>query len=202
MASEEVKKDVGGFNRRDVVVGAAAISGAATTASSAAAKVSNPAEEQPRGYVTYRDPNFIDAQDTNYKFENMPNTVAIIKKTFPDLSKVQWGYYQELLDQKGWTAKEKKGWNKARDHARASLGQQINTVALPDSSKPKYKSDLLDEAVRRCFNANPPIAIKISVLTKHQTDSDASMHDIALAWGTDSAGNPFLSLTMICPYES
>ncbi len=124
-----------------------------------------------------------------------------------DLATMEWGEYQPILsplDQ--WPGNIGEKWMRSKNYARAGLFSQPNNTPLSadePSVVPLTKCGLLDAAVRKCFNSQPPIPMQIDVQEQPQASPHAAQHDIRLNWTYGTDGIPtLLRLTMVCPYSA
>jgi len=198
------------LSRRDLVAGAAAVSGAAIVPQKATAATA-PEKVYPLG-LAYENANFIKKLNTVYSsapispgalHSNASPAISHIQDSVNrmiaagiDPSSVQWGYYQMVVLPPPWPNNLHIAWAKSRDKARASLDKQVAWDGFIQTTK----TVLLDNSVQRCFTSTPPIPIVIAVQHKDPSDPDPTNHDIQIVWKTDGDGNPYLSLTMVCPH--
>ena len=120
-----------------------------------------------------------------------------------DLTKIKWGDYQEILSPLGiWPGRSGGSWHVLRDQARLDLSSLPNTQRLTRDDPTPYPTrvDLLDAAVRKCFNSDPPIPMLIDINDKKAGDDNPLLHDIVLDWDYGEDGSPtLLKWTMRCP---
>lgn len=141
-----------------------------------------------------------------YPLSAMQRSVEILKSKL-DLSTLKFGDYQSILSPLDrWPGDTGEKWMKSKEYARRGLASQINSAPLaadePDVV-PLTKCDLLDASVRKCFNSQPPIPMKIDVQEQPEHSPNATQHDIRLVWTYGDDGVPtLLRLTMVCPYGS
>jgi hypothetical protein len=161
------------------------------------------------GGRVYNNQQFKDHMNSYYyPLSNMQRSVEKLKGSGQiDLKTMQWGQYQPILsplDQ--WPGNTGMQWIKSKDEAREGLSTQANTRALsPDEPGvvPETKCDLLDAAVRKCFNSTPPIPMIIDVMEQAKDSASADQHDIHLDWEYGKDRIPtLLRLTMVCPFGS
>jgi hypothetical protein len=158
----------------------------------------------------YNDQQFKDLMNSNYyPLDNMRKSIAILKASdHIDIETMEFGHYQPLLSPKHtWPNGIGKHWQKGMGRARMQLSAQPNSTPLSNDEPnvvPLTKCALLDASIRKCFNSEPPIPMKVDV-TEHKKDvPNAHQHEIRLVWeyanGQDKAPT-LLNLTMVCPHK-
>jgi len=152
------------------------------------------------------DQKFEDHINYHYSPEHIKESVEKLDtSTEIDLKSLEYGQYQPILSNlSAWPGQSGQFWKAMVSRARLSLTNQGNNDALSNDEpnvKPLTRCALLDAAVRKCFNSNPPIPMKIHVEEKDKASADADKHDIKLIWEYGKDGIPtLLKLTMVCPY--
>lgn len=164
------------------------------------------------GGRVYNDPKFKDLMNVlYYPLDNMRKSVEILKSASDqiDIQTMEFGQYQSILSSKQqWPNGGGAAWIKEIGNSRVSLTSQPNTTPLSNDQPdvvPLTKCALLDASIRKCFNSEPPICMKIDVTEQSETAANASQHDIKLVWEYGNAGSKtptMLNLTMVCPYKS
>ena len=144
-----------------------------------------------------------------YPLENMKKSVAKLKASDQiDIQTMQYGQYQQILSPLDvWPGGKGKFWMREMGRARMQLSDQPNNIPLsrdePDVV-PLTRCALLDAAVRKCFNSEPPIPMLIDVQQKPFDAPDPDQHDITLVWEYGKDGKEkvptLLRWTMICPF--
>jgi hypothetical protein len=157
----------------------------------------------------YDDQNYKDLMNGNYyPLENMKRSVARLRASKQiDIETMEYGQYQPILSPlETWPNGSGKVWFKALGRARLQLAAQPNTTPLSNDQRvvvPATKCALLDASIRKCFNSEPPIPMKIDVAQRQKDDANSDQHEIRLVWeygnGEDHAPT-LLNLTMVCPY--
>jgi hypothetical protein len=153
--------------------------------------------------------SFVDFNNNIYGTpEDMATAAPMATHGIPR-SQFLWGCYQKrVVPHRGlWPKVPSPGgtlvntydtYKRVIDLQRASLAHESNTLPLsPDEPHhiPTTKLDLLDEAIRKVFYAQPPIPFKVMV-----QDTPGKAHDLELHWSVDAAGHPtFLDLKILCP---
>ena len=159
------------------------------------------------GGAFYNNPQFKALMNNNYyPLDAMKRSVARLKAASDQihLETLEYGQYQSILTPKDtWPAGGGAAWLREMGHARLDLTAQPNKVAL-DGVVPLTKCALLDASLRKCFNSDPPICMKIDVREHKFDDANADKHDIELNWTYgDGKDKPptLLEFTMICPFR-
>jgi len=142
-----------------------------------------------------------------YPLQNMIKSVAILKASdHIDIETLEYGQYQPILSPRDqWPGGSGKRWQREMGKARLDLATQASTAALSKDEPgvvPLTKCALLDASVRKCFNSEPPIPIKIDVKEQDKNAPNADRHDILLVWehaNGDDQPPTLLLLTMVCP---
>jgi len=147
--------------------------------------------------------------------DNMIATVKRLKraKGADFVKTMKWGDYQpHLAPDQAWPEQTRQHWERSVALARQSLAAQPSSRALHRNASlvPEHKCELLDAAVRLCFNSklpgqsSPGIPITVKVLNKTPSDPAPEAHDVTLRWRYDpETQQPIrLYLTMVCPLGS
>ncbi len=160
------------------------------------------------GGAIFNNQDFKDHMNSHYfPLANMQASVAKLKAADTiDIQTMQFGQYQPVLSPLDfWPGGRGKFWLREMGKARIDLSAQPNTRPLSNDEPdviPLTKCCLLDACVRKCFNSDPPIPMKVDITEKRSDDPDSGVHDIRLVWeygnGTDKAPT-LLNLTMVCP---
>lgn len=135
-----------------------------------------------------------------YPLPNMRDSVKILKASPDiDIQTMEYGEYQPILAPlHKWPDNRGKVWYKSVSLARHSLKMQASDIGT--------KWDKLNDAVRKCFNSEPPIPMVIDVRQKEEGKPGAADHDIELIWeyaqdDPDHLKDPvLLRFTMVCPF--
>ena len=158
------------------------------------------------GGAFYNNPEFKALMNSlYYPLENMKSSVAKLKASGQiDIETMEYGQYQPILAPRDrWPHGGGNAWLREMGRSRVELSAQPNDVAL-DGVVPLTKCGLLDASLRKCFNSDPPICIKIDVMEHKQEDPKSDTHAVQLAWeygnGQDKAPTLF-KFTMICPFR-
>lgn len=139
----------------------------------------------------------------------MQANVAALDAAQIDRTTMEYGQYQSILvpmDQ--WPAVAAASWPQTIANMRANLTGQSNTAPLSPDEKnntPSTKCDLLDCAIRKCFNSPTPIPFQVMVSEQPKDSPDANNHTLGLNWVYENGeGNPptFLTLSITCPFGS
>lgn len=140
----------------------------------------------------YDNDAFKGLMNKNYEDETaMRASILKLAAASVDMKTMKFGDYQPVLsDSNLWPMDGGKYWQQEIAAARNSLG---------------FECEFLDACVRKCFNSEPPIPMKIDVRQKDKTEKDPSEHSIELQWEyvADEKGRlkpSRLLLTMVCPY--
>jgi hypothetical protein len=158
------------------------------------------------GSVVYNNQEFKDHMNSYYSKEKIRSTVAMLSESNElDMKSLEYGQYQPVLSPLSeWPNNSGSFWKKAVSKARLSLTGRANTDALSKDEpnvKPLTRCALLDAAVRKCFNSNPPIPMEIDVAEQPENSPDKDQHDIILDWQYGTDGKPvLLKFTMVCAY--
>lgn len=159
----------------------------------------------------YNNQQFKDLMNSNYyPLDNMRKSVAILKASDQiDIETMEFGQYQQILSPKTtWPNGIGSYWLKEMGRARIQLSVQPNSTPLSSDEQgvvPLTKCALLDASVRKCFNSEPPIPMKVDVTEHQQSDPNPDQHEIRLEWEYDNGQDKaptLLNLTMVCPYKS
>jgi len=124
------------------------------------------------------------------------------------LPALEYGQYQPILvPLQNWVDFGSQHWAKEMGTARLHLTQQANTQPLSNdepANVPLTRCALLDAALRKCFNSEPPIPIDNNVRQKKKDEADADTHGIEVSWdyAADGKTPTMLHYTMVCPYRS
>jgi len=162
------------------------------------------------GGRVYNNQQFKDLMNANYyPLANMVKSVAILKASdLVDLETVEFGQYQPILSPRNqWPSGSGKLWQKEMGRARVDLTAQASTSPLSKdeaSIVPLTKCALLDASIRKCFNSEPPIPMKIDVTEQDKSALNPDRHDIRLMWtygNGDDQPPTLLELTMVCPVK-
>jgi hypothetical protein len=139
----------------------------------------------------------------------MRKSVATLKASPKiDLPTLQYGQYQPVLaplDQ--WEKFGSKYWAKEVGRARLHLTEQSNSQPLSRDEPhvvPLTRCALLDAALRKCFNSEPPIPIDVLVKQQPKDAPTARTHTLELRWtyaNGDDKPPTCLHYSMICPYR-
>jgi len=149
------------------------------------------------GDLTYNNDEFKGFINSYYSEKNMKDSVAKLKaaKDDIDIRTMEYGEYQPILmPLDKWPKETGKTWRKNVANARYSLKKQKSAEGT--------KWDTLNNAIRRCFNAEPPIPMEIDVEARQYDDPAKAEHDIRLEWIPDGGVPTLLKFTMICPHGS
>jgi hypothetical protein len=142
-----------------------------------------------------------------YPLDNMKKSVDKLKNASDqiDIETMEYGQYQPILAARDtWPNKGGAAWLREMGQARIDLSAQPNDVPL-DGTVPLTKCALLDASLRKCFNSDPPICIKIDVMEHKQDDPKADTHEVGLVWHHENGPDKpptLLEFTMICPFSS
>ena len=139
----------------------------------------------------------------------MRRSIATLNAS-PDihLPALQYGQYQPILvPLQNWVDFGSEHWAKEMGTARLHLTEQANTQPLSNdepSNVPLTRCALLDAAIRKCFNSEPPIPIDNNVRQKKKDEAGADTHGIEVSWdyAADGKTPTRLRYTMVCPYRS
>ncbi len=139
----------------------------------------------------------------------MRKAVATLKASrHVDLPTLEYGRYQALLVAPSkWEKLGSGAWAKEVGGARLHLIAQLNSEPLSKDEpnvKPITRLALLDAAIRKCFNSEPPIPIEATASQKKSFDADRDVHTVVLNWvyGDANSNRPtMLKYTMICPWK-
>jgi hypothetical protein len=162
------------------------------------------------GMEQYRSPNYRAFwQDYTGSVEVMRKAVATLKASpYVDLPTLEYGRYQTLLvPLDKWEKLGSGFWAKEVGRARLELMNQLNNESLSKDEpnvKPFTRLALLDAAIRKCFNSEPPIPIEATAAQKKQDDVDRDVHTFVHQWEYDNGNDKpptFLRYTMTCPYK-
>jgi hypothetical protein len=162
------------------------------------------------GGRVYNNQNFKDLMNNNYwPVDNMRKSIAILKASDQiDLETMEFGQYQPILSPRTtWPNRTGNYWLKEMGRARIQLTAQPNSTPLSNDEPkvvPLTRCALLDACVRKCFNSEPPIPMKVDVTEHQQSDDNADQHEIRLEWEYDNGQDQaptLLRLTMVCPYK-
>jgi hypothetical protein len=124
------------------------------------------------------------------------------------LPALEYGQYQPVLvPLQNWVDFGSQQWVKEVGKARLDLTAQPNTQALSNdepANVPLTRCALIDAAVRKCFNSEPPIPIDNNVRQKKKDEANADLHAIEVSWdyAADGKTPTMLHYTMVCPYRS
>lgn len=197
-----------GPNRRDILIGSAALAGSTAVSSAAAGRKGDGEKSKGMIYINEQFKAFINR--LYYPANNMEKSTRMLieEKGKAYLSQMKWGDYQKILAKQRhqhWPGDTEKVWDAAVAAARANLSLLPNKDALSlDEANiiPPDKCALLDAAIRKCFSSTPPIPMTIDVEMKSAHSPDAQKHAIRLHWVYEDLTGPplLLQLTMICPY--
>jgi len=140
--------------------------------------------------------------------EGMRRAVAILRDS-PGvyLPALEYGQYQPVLvPLENWVEFGSQHWAKEVGNARLQLTTQPNTQPLSNDEPaniPLTRCALLDAAIRKCFNADPPIPIDNTIRQKRKDESDPQVHAIEVKWtyAADGKTPTVLHYTMICPFR-
>jgi hypothetical protein len=161
------------------------------------------------GGRTYNNPVFKAEMNKHYAtVDAMKASIKILQDSGQvDLPTMLYGQYQPILAQQAVSlgGGNIRVWLREMGFARTQLSAQRNTTALSlDQADvvPLTKCDLLDAALRKCFNSDPPIPITIDVAEKQNGTPDQNIHDVKLVWDYPPGSNvpSRLYFTMICPF--
>lgn len=139
--------------------------------------------------------------------ESMRAAIAKLKASRDiDLPTLEYGRYQPVLvplDE--WPNDGGKVWAKELGLARLHLTDQPNEVPLFEGERPPLtRCALLDAAIRKCFNSEPPIPMDVHVRQQDMNSPDKDIHTVDLKWiygdGEDKPPT-CLRFTMTCPYK-
>lgn len=139
--------------------------------------------------------------------QSMRDSIEKLRKS-PNihLPTLEYGQYQPaLVPLADWAHLDSALWAKNVGNARLSLTQQENDDPLSKDEPhvvPLTRCALLDAAIRKCFNSEPPIPINSSVSHQAKDSPNAKVHSIELEWTYEANGKPIkLKYTMICPWR-
>lgn len=141
--------------------------------------------------------------------EGMKKAVAILNASpHVDLATLEWARYQPLLAPLDkWENLGSRFWAKETGSARLHLIEQPNNEPLSKDEPnviPKTRLGLLDAAIRKCFNSDPPIPIDVEINEQQKTSADRDTHTVKIAWvygkGEDKPPTRF-KYTMTCPFR-
>lgn len=124
------------------------------------------------------------------------------------LPALEYGQYQPVLvPLTNWVDFGSQSWAKEVGNARLDLTRQSNAQPLSNDEPtniPLTRCALLDAALRKCFNSEPPIPIDNKVRQKRKDEADSDTHGIEVSWdyAADGKTPTMLHYTMICPYKS
>jgi hypothetical protein len=124
------------------------------------------------------------------------------------LPALEYGQYQPILvPRANWVDFGSQHWAREVGNARLNLTMQPNTQALSNdepANVPLTRCALLDAALRKCFNSEPPIPIDNNVRQKRKDEANPDTHAIEVSWdyAADGKTPTMLHYTMICPYKS
>jgi hypothetical protein len=124
------------------------------------------------------------------------------------LPALEYGQYQPILvPLENWVDFGSRSWAKEVGTARLNLTTQANTQPLSNdepANVPLTRCALLDAALRKCFNSEPPIPIDNNVRQKRRDEAGADTHGIEVSWdyAADGRTPTMLHYTMVCPYRS
>ena len=159
------------------------------------------------GGALYNNPDYKNLMnDLYYPIENMRKTVERLKASPDiDLETLQYGQYQPILVPRDrWPHKGGQAWLREMGQVRIHLGEQLNNELL-DGAVPLTRCGLMDASLRKCFNSDPPICIRIDVWEHKKDDPKADTHEVSLVWeyanGHDKPPT-LLKFSMICPFRS
>jgi hypothetical protein len=135
-------------------------------------------------------------------------TIAVSKQALVDagvdMTQMEYGEYQDVIVRpQDWPGDTLYHWRGIVLRVRKNLRAQENgdQVAPDDGTVPPNRWELLNAAIRRCFNNSPePITFEIDPRSQDPGSDDANTHTIRLNW----TGNPptHLVVSMICPYDT
>lgn len=139
----------------------------------------------------------------------MRKSVATLKASPKiDLPTLQYGQYQPVLVPLAeWEKFGSKYWAKEVGRARLHLTEQPNSQLLSRDEPgvvPLTRCALLDAALRKCFNSEPPIPIDVQVKQQPKDAPTARTHTLELRWtyaNGDDKPPTCLHYSMICPYR-
>lgn len=162
------------------------------------------------GGRVYNNQQFKDLMNANYyPLDNMIKSVAILKASdHIDIETMEFGQYQPILTPRDqWPNGIGKLWQKEMGRSRMDLSAQPNTSPLSKDESgvvPLTRCAILDASIRKCFNSEPPIPMKIDVTEQDKTAQNPNRHDIRLVWehaNGDHKPPTLLHLTMVCPVK-
>ena len=158
-------------------------------------------------YMTVNFKNFW--SDYYSSVAKMQKSVAILKAS-PQihLPTLEYGQYQPVLVPLArWPQNGGKYWAREIGTARLHLTAQPNSDPLSKDEpnfRPLTKCALLDAAIRKCFNSDPPIPMDVYVRQQRDDSADKSVHTMELEWthGDGDDRRPTrLRFTMTCPFK-
>lgn len=162
------------------------------------------------GGSVYNNQQFKDHMNSHYyPLENMKKSVEKLKASNQiDIATMQYGQYQPVLSPLDvWPGGRGKFWMREMGRARMQLSAQPNNTPLSNDEPdviPLTRCALLDAAIRKCFNSEPPIPMLIDVTQKRHDDPSPDQHDIRVVWEYGTDGNEkvptLLRWTMVCPF--
>jgi hypothetical protein len=146
-----------------------------------------------------------DMNSLYFPLDKMKASVEILKASDAiDMATMEFGQYQPILAPRAVFVKGPKFWWRECGFARIQLSAQPNTTPLSKDQPnvvPLTMCDLMDACVRKCFNSDPPICMKINVIQKQKDDPNSDQHEIKLIWDYGAGDVPILlNLTMVCPF--
>lgn len=139
----------------------------------------------------------------------MRKSVAILKASPRiHLPALEYGQYQPVLVPLAkWENFGSKYWAKEVGRARLDLTKQPNSQPLSNDEPdviPLTRCALLDAAIRKCFNSEPPIPIDVLVKQQPKDAPTARTHTLELRWtyaNGDDKPPTCLHYSMVCPYR-
>jgi hypothetical protein len=143
-----------------------------------------------------------------YPLDNMKKSVAILKASPDiDIQTMTYGQYQPVLSPRDvWPNGRGKFWMREMGWARVQLSEQLNRTPLSNDEPdvvPLTRCGLLDACIRKCFNSEPPIPMRVDIQDKPHDAPDPDQHHIELVWEYGNGPNQvptLLKLTMFCPF--
>jgi hypothetical protein len=139
------------------------------------------------GGTVYRSPAFKRFWDGFYdSVENMRRSIEILRGSSAiDLPTLEYGRFQPILAplDKDWPVGGLRLYMKEMGTARLNLTDQPNDVALSEDEPdvtPLTKCALLDAALRKCFNSEPPIPMDVYVEEQDENSPNRDTHTIRL----------------------
>ena len=124
------------------------------------------------------------------------------------LPTLEFGQYQPVLvPLQNWAHLGSQHWVREIGNARLDLTRQANSQPLSNdepSNVPLTRCALLDAAVRKCFNSEPPIPIDNNTRQRKRDEAEANTHGIEVSWdyAADGKTPTMLHYVMICPYRA